>query len=324
MPMPRRPWIRDDVPLAWRSDTLVELGYPPRAARVDMVDRAHVSWLMSMHGDRTTDEVLDAGRASGLNPSTMHRLLRAALACGLLDDAASAPGPLRDAPLSMRDRITGDLSVVRQLHGADSSRAIERRLDAEVAVHGDNPLAEAVTLALLDAGIGHVERTPSTHSGSRRHRRASLRRSCEVLCGSAHPDAASLPDAMALDIPHIAVCAAGPRAVIGPMVVPGRTSCLRCRDLHLTDADPTWPRAAVQWSARRRVSTSASLARLAGAWAALQVLALVDAGPRAVSGPTIDAAVIVTLPDASPIVEARPAHPLCGCRWPRTGRGSVA
>ena len=31
------------------------------------------------------------------------------------------------------------------------------------------------------------------------------------------------------------------RAVIGPLVVPGRTSCLHCADLHRCDRDPAWP-----------------------------------------------------------------------------------
>ena len=321
MHLPSRPWIRDDIPVAWRSDTSVEMGYPPRAARVDGVDRAHVTWLISLRGERTMTEALEAGLARGLSRSTMNRLARAAIACGLLDDAAAVPAAVRSAPGEVRDRIAGERSVLRQIHGADAHRAVERRVAAEVAVHGDNALADAVAMALACAGVEHIVRARSIQSGSRRHRRSSLRRTCEVICTGGHPDAASLPDAMALDIPHLAVCAAGPRAVIGPMVIPGRTSCLRCRDLHLSDADPTWPRAAVQWSARRRVSTSAPLAQMAGAWAALQVLALIDAGSRAVSAPTIDGALIVTLPEASPRIEPRPSHPLCGCRWPRTGHG---
>lgn len=324
MPLPGRPWIRHDVPLAWRSDTCVEMGYPPGASRLDGVDRAHISWLTSLRGERTLTQALEAGVDSGLSRPVMTRLVRAAVACGLIDDAARDLQAGHDLPLDTRDRVAGDLSVVRHIHGEQADAVIRRRLDAEVAVHGDNRIAEAVVDALLDAGVGHIIRAGSIHSSSRRHRRSSQRRTCEILCSAAHPDAASLPEAMALDIPHLAVCAAGPRAVIGPMVIPGRTSCLRCRDLHLTDSDPSWPRAAVQWAARRRVSTSAPLAHLAGAWAALQAVAVIDAGSRAVSAPTIDGAVIITLPGGSPVVEHRPAHPLCGCRWPRTGHGVSA
>ena len=95
----------------------------------------------------------------------------------------------------------------------------------------------AVALVLTSAGVGNVVHDRAVHSASKRHRRSTLDRVCHVLCDSAHPDAAADPDAMALDIPHLAVTVAGASAVIGPLVIPGRTSCLRCRDLHLADAE---------------------------------------------------------------------------------------
>lgn len=42
--------------------------------------------------------------------------------------------------------------------------------------------------------------------------------------------------------PHLAVSAGEVRGVVGPLVLPGRTSCLNCHDLHRRDADAGWPR----------------------------------------------------------------------------------
>jgi hypothetical protein len=312
------------VPIVWRSDTCVEMGWPPRQARVDGVDHPHVAWLVSLKGERTLEKALDAGRATGLQSRLMKRLVRVGEHCGLVDDSSGLPTSLRQATLTRRDRLAADIAAARHLHGPDGRHIIDRRQAAQVAVQGDSQLAEVVALILTSAGVGRVLRAHPTRSTSRRLRRTATQHTCVVLCDAAHPDAASDTDAMTLDIPHLVVTAAGARAVIGPFVIPGHSSCLRCRDLHLADADATWPRAAVQWAARKPAVTSTVLAHVAGAWAALQVLALLDAAPGPPSLPTINGALTITLPDGQPTRELRPAHALCGCRWPRTGTGVSA
>ena len=303
----------------------MEVGWPPRQIRLDGVDHAHLEWLLGLHGERELADALANGSEQGLRSALMRRLLGAGVRSGLIDDAAEMPASLRDIPAHLRDLIAPEVSAVRHLHGgtAKARDTIDRRQSAEVAVQGTGPVAEAVALVLTCAGVGNVIQDRVTHSGSKRHRRATLQRACHVLCDMAHPDAAADPDAMALDIPHIAVAATGAQAVIGPLVIPGRTSCLRCRDLHLADADDSWPRAAVQWSGRQPGPASAGLAHLAGAWAALHALAVIDAGPDRVRAPAINAALVVGLPDVAIDFESRPAHPLCGCLWPETGSGST-
>ena len=322
--LPSRPWARDDVPVVWRSDSCVEMGWPPRQVRLDDVDPAHVGWLLGLHGEREIADALALGRERGLRPALMRRLISAGVRSGLVDDAAQMPASLRDVPVHLRDLIAPDVTAARHLHGGTprARDTIDRRQRAEVAIQGSGPVAEAVALVLTCAGVGNVARDRAAHSGSKRHRRATHQRACHVLCDTAHPDAAADPDAMALDIPHLAVAVAGARAVIGPLVIPGRTSCLRCRDLHLADGDDTWPRAAVQWAARRPGPAAAGLAHLSGAWAALHALAVIDAGPAEVQAPAINAALIVSLPGAVVEVESRPPHPLCGCLWPETGSGN--
>jgi len=46
---------------------------------------------------------------------------------------------------------------------------------------------------------------------------------------------------MAAGLPHLPVHLRDGIGVVGPLVLPGMSSCLRCADLHRTDLDPQWP-----------------------------------------------------------------------------------
>lgn len=60
-------------------------------------------------------------------------------------------------------------------------------------------------------------------------------------------------------ITHLPIHLAGDRAVVGPVVIPGRTGCLGCLHAHRTDADAGWPILAAQLIARRREPTDAAV-----------------------------------------------------------------
>src|SRR6202042_974828 len=57
-----------------------------------------------------------------------------------------------------------------------------------------------------------------------------------VLAGPLPDPAARLPD-----VPHLAVCAREAIGMVGPLVRPGVSACLRCLDLARADRDPGWP-----------------------------------------------------------------------------------
>ncbi|GEE03940.1 hypothetical protein nbrc107696_43860 [Gordonia spumicola] len=46
---------------------------------------------------------------------------------------------------------------------------------------------------------------------------------------------------MSAGYPHMPVHLRDGLGVVGPLVLPGTSSCLRCADMHLTDFDPQWP-----------------------------------------------------------------------------------
>ena len=112
--------------------------------------------------------------------------------------------------------------------------------------------------------------------------------------------------------PHLLAEVRGTTGVVGPLVLPGRTPCLRCLDLTRADLDPGWPALAAQLasSGRGQQACDGPLALAVAAQAAMQVLALVDgsADPASLGG-TLELA----LPDWRWRRRSWPLHADCGC-----------
>lgn len=313
--LPLRPWWRHDVPLVWRSDDAIYVGDGDRRVLITDVTRELVTWLVGLQGDRTLNEALDEAQALGLGRRHPRRLLRLSVRTGALDDAALASDLLADAEPTLRDRLTRELAAARATHGSpkDTAAAFERRIRARVAVSGSGPVADGVACALTAAGVGDVLPSARLRSASRRGRRAARQLDCHIVCEPLHLDAAAAPESVSLDVPHLPIAVGGHRAIVGPLVVPGLTGCLRCRDLHRADADAAWPRIAVQLQHAPPPALDTVLAQSVSAWAALQVVALIEGGPQA--APTLGVEWQFTLPGGHVTTRTRPAHPLCGCRW---------
>jgi len=136
-----------------------------------------------------------------------------------------------------------------------------------------------------------------------------------VLVGHWAADATAALDLHAREIPHLSVVAREADVVVGPLVRPGRGPCLHCMDLHRCDRDPRWAHVLAQLVSRENQRTcppteEVSISTIAGALAALQVLAELDGRSRpAALGATLE----VELPDG--LVCRRPwaTHPACGC-----------
>jgi hypothetical protein len=112
------------------------------------------------------------------------------------------------------------------------------------------------------------------------------------------------------DQPHLVLRARAGGVVVGPLVVPGETACLRCTDLTRRDGDPAWPTLLPQLM---RMSTPVSPALLgwAAGVAAAQALAYLLGSRPESCGATIESA------PADYVTRRRvwPMHPHCGCGW---------
>ncbi len=107
-----------------------------------------------------------------------------------------------------------------------------------------------------------------------------------------------LPDSLVRDrIPHLATTASEAIGVVGPLVLPGRTACLRCLDLARAERDPAWPLILAQLNACAADPPACDtvLAATVAAQAAAQALSFIDraAPASAVSNGTLE----LVLPD---------------------------
>jgi bacteriocin biosynthesis cyclodehydratase domain-containing protein len=294
-----RPRLRPEVPILWRDQSSIQLGDD---VIVDRVTRSHVAWLTSLDGLRSPAEIEDD---LALPAGEARRLLRCLLHAGALDDASRIPDGLRWAAPTDRSTVSrrfgAAVDAYRDLDLAHD--AMDRRDRCRVAVLGDGSLADLVRAATDASGLA----TGTVGDAS-----------LTILADALHPDVPGQFDHPCLDRPHLPVTTLGGRAVAGPVIVPGDTGCLRCAHLHRRDADPAWPLLAVQWGQALTglpcPPVDPLLEQLAAAQAVLLARAWVDAPDRRDlwSGFAWE----LTLPDVQARRVPRPAHPLCGCRWP--------
>lgn len=297
----RRPRLRPEVPIMWRGQTSIQLGDD---VVVERVDRSLVAWMTSLDGSQ---DPLVIAESLTIPEHEARRLIRALLAAGALEDAGRIPDSMRwcdaDARDESRARFGALMATDRDLDHAHATA--DRRAAARILIAGDGPLAEHVESAMEAAGLATGVATGEAAA------------TLVVLTDAPHPDVPAHFDNPALDRPHLHVGAFGARAIAGPIVLPGRTSCLRCAHLHRRDADPAWPLVSVQWShsirALRPVPMDPLLMRIVASSAALLARRMVDHpdDPNHWTGYAIEH----TLPSADPVRLDRPPHPLCGCTW---------
>jgi hypothetical protein len=111
--------------------------------------------------------------------------------------------------------------------------------------------------------------------------------------------------------PHLVATVREETGVVGPLVLPGESSCLRCAEAWRRDDDPAWPRLAAQLAAADPAPSGATTTCLLTALtAAVQVLAHLDGDEAPV---TVDAALELRPPAFLPRLRRWPVHPGCGC-----------
>jgi hypothetical protein len=124
---------------------------------------------------------------------------------------------------------------------------------------------------------------------------------------AAHP--ARYQRLLGLGVPHLPVVVREADVVVGPFVRPGRSACVACVDLARADADREWPALATQLREVAEPTQEATLAAVAAATAAGQVLAQLDGHRPAAVGACLE----ISLPAGLPRVRPAEPHPRCGC-----------
>jgi hypothetical protein len=310
-----RPALKSGLLPVWRDRDTLQIGIDWRRA-VALTGMAGAAPLISLlDGSRDRAQVIEAAAEQGIPEETAERVLELLAMAGALDDFPAAT--LRLLPPPLRARLATELataSLVRR-DGDGGARALARRLDAQVRIHGGGRVAAGIASLLSASGVGQVTdarpaaetdgrsaagaATPGTARPkpeenpvpARTPRRAATMaqpgRQGAVPARAPLPDLAILVGRQPLELraslmedhlPHLAVSADEAIGVVGPLVIPGRTACLRCLDLARTDRDPAWPLILAQVTGREPdpLACDAPLAAAVAAQAAAQVLGFID------------------------------------------------
>ncbi len=119
-------------------------------------------------------------------------------------------------------------------------------------------------------------------------------------------------------VAHLPVRVRDGIGLVGPLVIPGVTSCLGCADLHRRDRDAAWPAIAAQLRDTVGVADRATLLATA-ALALSQVNRVIAAvrGQQAATDPgppqTLNATLEFDLHSGSIVARPWTRHPLCSC-----------
>jgi bacteriocin biosynthesis cyclodehydratase domain-containing protein len=334
--------IRPGTPVLDRGDGRLQLGTDPRWALVlSGLSSGESAWLREAAGRRHRS-LRDAARRHRVDDARQAEITDLLVRCGYLVSPSAA-----DAEVTAPARGAADIAVLGALRPDGAGLAtLARRAGCTVGISGLGRTGSGIALHLATAGVGTVvlgDRRPvqvtdlglgiyrQDDVGRPRERvlrdvlgeRSPRTTACLELDADGQPDVVVVIEAHAADprryerlvgagIAHLAVVVREADMVVGPLVLPGRSPCVRCCDLHATDVDRDWPELAGQlWKehAESGVPEETTLAASAAAMAAAQVLAQLDGARPAAVGAVIE----IALPEALPRVRRVLPHPRCGC-----------
>jgi hypothetical protein len=276
--------INSALPVLLRPDGAVQVGWHPRRAVLVRPPR-------------------------GLTAAALAGLLRRLQAGLTIDDLRAAA---RQCGTTDDDTVD-DLVAALLDAGVLTIAAARRDRSASIRIHGRGPLSDLLVSGLRCSGA-RVQRSNRPHAA----------------VGSDPPDLVVLSDALIADphvvrnlhaarVAHLAVRVRDGTGLVGPLVLPGVTSCLNCADLHRGDRDAAWPAVAAQL--RDTVGNADRATVLATAALALNqidrvIRAVREAGdPRhtAPPPPALDTTLEFDVDSSSIVARRWSRHPRCSC-----------
>jgi bacteriocin biosynthesis cyclodehydratase domain-containing protein len=335
------PLLPAATPLLRDGDAAVQVGGVDTGdgLLLDPDGAAVVALLRGLDGRRAQRTVLGDATRDGLDPGVVAQVLDGLRATGLLADLDAADLLATDAGPGAAARTAAELPAALTRPGGWRARR-----QAVVVVEGATRVGTPLAAMLAASGVGRVSvRDPGVTaagdavvgglSAADEGRPRSLAAADAVRRANPLTDLRPLPPDVAADlvvlarpwaasdplaagihrsgVPHLVATVRGQTGVVGPLVVPGATSCLHCADLHRRDADPRWPRLAAQLTSGDLPPSGATITcLLTAATAALQVLAYLDGS--AAPG-VLDATIELRPPQFTPRVRRWPAHAACAC-----------
>jgi bacteriocin biosynthesis cyclodehydratase domain-containing protein len=321
-----RPALKSGLLPVWRDRDTLQIGIDPRRA-IALSGMGRAAFLIGLlDGSRERDQVIAAAAGRGIPAEATERVLTLLAAAGALDDFPA--GTLQALPAPLRTRLAAELATASLAHrdGDGGARALARRRAAMVRIEGDRRIGRAVARILSSSGVGQVQfvRAPtgSAATGRPTAGKAAGRPAPRSAGPPSRPDlvilvgrqASELAAQLAGDrVPHLAVMAGEAIGIVGPMVVPGQTACLRCLDYVRSGNDPAWPLILAQLGRRRPEppACDAVLAATVAAQAAAQAMTAIEQAP--IASPAANGTLELVLPDWRWRRRTWPPHPACPC-----------
>ncbi|MDX1884004.1 TOMM precursor leader peptide-binding protein [Mycolicibacterium sp. 120270] len=267
------------MPVLSRPDGVVQVGWDPRRAVV-------------------------VRPPNGVSVTTLAAVLRA------LQSGATI-AQLQDVDDGIDEKTATGL--VAELVDAGVVTAVPRTRvrSASIRIHGRGPLSDLLAGALRCSGA-RITHSSQPHAGVNPEKTDLV-----VLSDSLVADPRIVRDLHATATPHLPVRVRDGAGLVGPLVVPGVTSCLRCADLHRSDRDEGWPAVAAQL--RDTVGTADRATVLATAAVALnqvdRVIAAVRGGVGVERAPhppsTLDTTLEFDVNTGSTTARRWTRHPRC-------------
>jgi len=313
----------------------VQIGLDPRHAMVASgLSPSLVKALHRLDGSHRTDELLAIAESEHVDQ--LRDLLTRLTQLGLIEEAWSPAG---------RGRTASEVGLWAMRARQPVRDAYSRRAHSAVVLHGSGRLTIAVAVLLAAAGVGHVqveaEGYVTDHDTGSGYLDSDIGRLRRVAAAEAiqrtnpavrtkhlyrdrQPELAVLADAIVPapelirvlvqeGVPHMPVRVREGLGIVGPLVYPGRSTCMRCADLHRKAMDSRWPAVAGQLAGRCQQADLSSVHATA-AVAAAQVLRVLSPGdsPPPVWNTTIE------IDTHEGTIEHRPwpPNPECGCGAP--------
>lgn len=273
------PRLDPQLPILTRPSGTVQLGWTPETALLlrppTGVDTGTVADVLRLlDGRHAHEDIVWQANRAGIDTTDIEQILAELDAAGVL-----LPGRR--------------LPTVRSVH-----------------VHGRGPLADGLARALGDGRLKVTRSVPDRSGGGPVPHGVD----CVVLTDLLVPDPRLVTGLAGAGIAHLQVRFRDGRGVVGPLVLPGRTSCLRCADLTRTDHDPEWPHLAAQLLGRVG-HAGPDTAQATTALAAAELCALV-AGDPARPPASMNATLELDLTAVRLVRRSWERHPRCGCRRP--------
>jgi bacteriocin biosynthesis cyclodehydratase domain-containing protein len=270
------------MPVLVRPDGVVQVGWDPRRAM-----------LVEPPAGLTAPALADLLRTmqSGASADELEQLAR--------NRGIDDPSTLTDLVDSL---VAGGVAAATPPHTRSAS----------IRIHGRGPLSDLLASALRCSGA-RVRQSRLKHAG------ATKQTDLVVLADSLVADPHVLRELHEAKIPHLPVRVRDGTGLVGPLVIPGVTSCLGCADLYRSDRDAAWPAVAAQL---RDAVGSADRATMLGT--AALALSQVDHVIRAVHEsddprrageppPTLDTTLEFDVRTGSTISRRWSRHPRCDC-----------